>query len=148
SSTHSLSASMARLDGSDGVAQPPMAPGPEAARDVGQPMAKNPVALIIPCHRVLAAGGRSADFPRQAAQRPGSACSRWRAFTCSQRHRHSNLSGFRAALPARTADPGIDEQSLARRLGNSFLLHDFSTWASNRRGAYAYRWVLLRRDPL
>lgn len=26
--------------------------GPEAARDVGQAMAKNPVALIIPCHRV------------------------------------------------------------------------------------------------
>ena len=32
--------------------------GPEAARDVGQAMAKNPVALIIPCHRVLAAGGK------------------------------------------------------------------------------------------
>ncbi|MFB2606992.1 methylated-DNA--[protein]-cysteine S-methyltransferase, partial [Rhizobium phaseoli] len=29
--------------------------GPEAAREVGQAMAKNPVALIIPCHRVLAA---------------------------------------------------------------------------------------------
>src|SRR5204862_1909011 len=29
--------------------------GPEAARDVGQAMANNPVALIIPCHRVLAA---------------------------------------------------------------------------------------------
>jgi O-6-methylguanine DNA methyltransferase len=31
---------------------------PEAARDVGQAMARNPVALIIPRHRVLAAGGR------------------------------------------------------------------------------------------
>ena len=31
--------------------------GPEAARDVGKAMARNPVALIIPCHRVLAAGG-------------------------------------------------------------------------------------------
>ena len=28
--------------------------GPEAARDVGQAMAQNPVALFIPCHRVLA----------------------------------------------------------------------------------------------
>ncbi len=36
--------------------------GPEAARDVGQAMAKNPVALIIPCHRVLAAGGRVGGF--------------------------------------------------------------------------------------
>ena len=36
--------------------------GPEAARDVGQAMARNPVALIIPCHRVLAAGGRVGGF--------------------------------------------------------------------------------------
>ena len=36
--------------------------GPEAARDVGQTMAKNPVALIIPCHRVLAAGGKVGGF--------------------------------------------------------------------------------------
>jgi methylated-DNA-[protein]-cysteine S-methyltransferase len=36
--------------------------GPETARDVGQAMAKNPVALIIPCHRVLAAGGKIGGF--------------------------------------------------------------------------------------
>lgn len=36
--------------------------GPESARDVGQAMAQNPVALIIPCHRVLAAGGRMGGF--------------------------------------------------------------------------------------
>jgi methylated-DNA-[protein]-cysteine S-methyltransferase len=36
--------------------------GPEAARDVGQAMAKNPIALIIPCHRVLAAGNRIGGF--------------------------------------------------------------------------------------
>ncbi len=36
--------------------------GPEAARKVGQAMAKNPVALIIPCHRVLAAGGKVGGF--------------------------------------------------------------------------------------
>jgi methylated-DNA-[protein]-cysteine S-methyltransferase len=36
--------------------------GPEAARDVGQAMARNPVALIIPCHRVLAAGGKLGGF--------------------------------------------------------------------------------------
>ena len=36
--------------------------GPEAARDVGQAMAQNPVALIIPCHRVLAAGGKLGGF--------------------------------------------------------------------------------------
>jgi len=36
--------------------------GPETARDVGQAMARNPVALIIPCHRVLAAGGKVGGF--------------------------------------------------------------------------------------
>lgn len=36
--------------------------GPEAARDVGEAMAKNPVALIIPCHRVLAAGNKIGGF--------------------------------------------------------------------------------------
>lgn len=36
--------------------------GPDAARDVGQAMAKNPVPLIIPCHRVLAAGGKIGGF--------------------------------------------------------------------------------------
>jgi methylated-DNA-[protein]-cysteine S-methyltransferase len=36
--------------------------GPEAARDVGQAMAKNPVPLLIPCHRVLSAGGKVGGF--------------------------------------------------------------------------------------
>ena len=35
---------------------------PEAARDVGQAMAQNPVPLIIPCHRVMAAGGKVGGF--------------------------------------------------------------------------------------
>ncbi len=34
----------------------------EIARDVGQAMAKNPIPLIIPCHRVLAAGGKVGGF--------------------------------------------------------------------------------------
>ena len=36
--------------------------GPEYARDVGQAMAGNPVPLIIPCHRVTAAGGKIGGF--------------------------------------------------------------------------------------
>ena len=35
---------------------------PGAARAVGQALGKNPVALIIPCHRVLAAGGKAGGF--------------------------------------------------------------------------------------
>lgn len=47
--------------------------GPEAARDVGQAMATNPVPLIIPCHRVLAAGGKVGGFSA-----PGGAASKVR----------------------------------------------------------------------
>lgn len=36
--------------------------GPEHARAVGQAMATNPVPLIIPCHRVMAAGGAIGGF--------------------------------------------------------------------------------------
>jgi methylated-DNA-[protein]-cysteine S-methyltransferase len=35
---------------------------PQAARDVGQAMASNPMPLIVPCHRVLAAGGKLGGF--------------------------------------------------------------------------------------
>ena len=36
--------------------------GPETARAVGQAMATNPIPLIIPCHRVMAAGGKIGGF--------------------------------------------------------------------------------------
>ena len=65
--------------------------GPEAARDVGQAMARNPVALIIPCHRVLAAGGKVGGFSARAVRLPRSVCLSWRAFT-SCRDRLSDLS--------------------------------------------------------
>jgi len=35
---------------------------PQAAQEVGIAMARNPVPLIIPCHRVLAAGGKIGGF--------------------------------------------------------------------------------------
>lgn len=35
---------------------------PDAARAVGQVMATNPIPLIIPCHRVVAAGGKPGGF--------------------------------------------------------------------------------------
>jgi methylated-DNA-[protein]-cysteine S-methyltransferase len=35
---------------------------PGAARAVGQALAKNPVPVVVPCHRILAAGGRAGGF--------------------------------------------------------------------------------------
>src|SRR5690606_35623480 len=39
-----------------------LAGSPGASRAVGQAMAKNPVALIVPCHRVTAASGKLGGF--------------------------------------------------------------------------------------
>ena len=45
----------------------------QVARDVGQAMARNPVPLIVPCHRVLAAGSKVGGFSA-----PGGAASKLR----------------------------------------------------------------------
>ncbi|HEY1942472.1 MAG TPA: methylated-DNA--[protein]-cysteine S-methyltransferase [Roseiarcus sp.] len=42
---------------------------PRAARDVGQAMATNPVPLIVPCHRVLAAGDKIGGFSAPGGSR-------------------------------------------------------------------------------
>jgi DNA-3-methyladenine glycosylase II len=41
---------------------------PSAARGVGQALGKNPIPLIIPCHRVLAAGGKPGGFSAHGGQ--------------------------------------------------------------------------------
>jgi len=46
-----------------GVASHLDAPG--SARAVGQALGKNPFAIVVPCHRVLAAGGRIGGFSAQ-----------------------------------------------------------------------------------
>jgi len=40
---------------------------PQEAREVGQAMARNPIPIIIPCHRVLAAGGRMGGYSGRGA---------------------------------------------------------------------------------
>jgi methylated-DNA-[protein]-cysteine S-methyltransferase len=54
---------------------------PQAARDVGQAMARNPIPLIIPCHRVLAAGGKVGGFSA-----PGGAASKVRMLKLENVH--------------------------------------------------------------
>jgi methylated-DNA-[protein]-cysteine S-methyltransferase len=48
-----------------------MAGRPHGARAVGQTMARNPLPLVIPCHRVLASGGRLGGYG------PGPALKQW-----------------------------------------------------------------------
>jgi methylated-DNA-[protein]-cysteine S-methyltransferase len=35
---------------------------PDAARDVGVALARNPLAIVVPCHRVVAANGKTGGF--------------------------------------------------------------------------------------
>ena len=35
---------------------------PSLAREVGQALAKNPFPIVVPCHRVIAAGGKLGGF--------------------------------------------------------------------------------------
>jgi len=46
------------------------------ARDVGQALGQNPIPLIVPCHRVLAAGGKTGGFSA-----PGGVISKLRLMT-------------------------------------------------------------------
>lgn len=66
---------------------------PEAARIVGQAMANNPVPLIVPCHRVLAAGGKIGGFSA-----PGGSTSKAHMLA---------LEGVAAAPPASTSQMGF-----------------------------------------
>jgi methylated-DNA-[protein]-cysteine S-methyltransferase len=46
------------------------------AREVGQALGQNPIPLIVPCHRVLAAGGKTGGFSA-----PGGVVSKLRLLT-------------------------------------------------------------------
>jgi len=42
---------------------------PGAARDVGQALGRNPFPIVVPCHRVLAAGGKLGGFSARGGVR-------------------------------------------------------------------------------
>jgi methylated-DNA-[protein]-cysteine S-methyltransferase len=42
---------------------------PQAAREVGQALGANPFPIIVPCHRVLAAGGKAGGFSANGGTR-------------------------------------------------------------------------------
>jgi methylated-DNA-[protein]-cysteine S-methyltransferase len=68
--------------------------GRERARDVGEAMAKNPMPLIIPCHRVLAAGGKIGGFSA-----PGGSKTKARML---------ELEGVRVGPPEGAAQPSFN----------------------------------------
>jgi methylated-DNA-[protein]-cysteine S-methyltransferase len=68
--------------------------GREAARDVGHAMASNPIPLMIPCHRVLAAGGKIGGFSA-----PGGAKTKIRML---------ELEGVRLHPPKAAPQPSFD----------------------------------------
>lgn len=59
----------------------------EGARHVGEAMGKNPVPVVIPCHRVLAAGKKIGGFSAYGGTKTKKNCWRWRA--CAGRARRS-----------------------------------------------------------
>jgi methylated-DNA-[protein]-cysteine S-methyltransferase len=62
---------------------------PGAARAVGQAMGSNPFAPVVPCHRVLAAGGRSGGFSA-----PGGALTKLRMLAIEGAAPHGQPSLF------------------------------------------------------
>lgn len=71
------------------------------ARAVGQALGENPIPLIIPCHRVLAAGGRAGGFSA-----PGGTVTKLRLLTIegAQPDTLRSLAAARAAAIIRAAD--------------------------------------------
>ena len=66
---------------------------PRAAQAVGMALGRNPVPIIVPCHRVLASGGRSGGFSA-----PGGVATKFRILAIEQARRPAE-SGLFADLP-------------------------------------------------
>jgi methylated-DNA-[protein]-cysteine S-methyltransferase len=86
---------------------------PEAAREVGRALATNPFAIVVPCHRVLAAGGRTGGFSA-----PGGVATKLRLLAIESGHADRQPALFdgdgtfpfdpaRAVTELRAADAGL-----------------------------------------
>jgi len=70
---------------------------PGAARAVGQALGRNPIPLLIPCHRVIGAGGEPCGFSA-----PGGVATKWRLLA---------REGYAPALPASLRSPRCREDA-------------------------------------
>jgi methylated-DNA-[protein]-cysteine S-methyltransferase len=66
---------------------------PDAAREVGQALGRNPVPVIIPCHRILAAGGRIGGFSA-----PGGSATKERLLALEGLHFDAGRTSSQAAF--------------------------------------------------
>jgi methylated-DNA-[protein]-cysteine S-methyltransferase len=76
--------------------------GLEFARDVGQALGHNPFAIVVPCHRVLAAGGKPGGFSA-----PGGRSTKLRMLAIENAHvNHTpSLFDFSGRQPPRQTKP-------------------------------------------
>ncbi|MEZ4372724.1 MAG: methylated-DNA--[protein]-cysteine S-methyltransferase [Polyangiaceae bacterium] len=82
---------------------------PGASRAVGQAMGKNPIAVIVPCHRVTAAGGKLGGFSAH-----GGVLTKQRLLEI-ERGRALDFDGKQATAHLSKADPGL--RQLLKRVG-------------------------------
>jgi methylated-DNA-[protein]-cysteine S-methyltransferase len=68
---------------------------PRAARAVGQALGRNPFAIVVPCHRVLAAGGRVGGFSAN-----GGVSTKLRMLTIEGAHQQANGHAPKKKPPA------------------------------------------------
>lgn len=73
---------------------------PRAAQAVGMAMGRNPVPIIVPCHRVLASSGRSGGFSA-----PGGVSTKFRILQIEQAGRSGEGSLLFADLPLAVRNP-------------------------------------------
>jgi methylated-DNA-[protein]-cysteine S-methyltransferase len=68
---------------------------PDAAREVGQALGRNPFAIVVPCHRVVAAGGKLGGFSAR-----GGAATKRRLLSVERARGHGALPLFAISPPA------------------------------------------------
>ena len=69
---------------------------PGKARETGEALGRNPVPIIVPCHRIVAAGGKIGGFSAPGGSATKKNCWRWKACGSARRRRRSRLSGSEA----------------------------------------------------
>jgi len=68
---------------------------PGAARDVGQALGRNPFPIVVPCHRVMAAGGKLGGFSAR-----GGVATKRRLLSVERAKGHGALPLFAVSPPA------------------------------------------------